>query len=151
METIGVALPASARARLRLPESRLGHRLSGRKAATRQSFGKALCAEAAAARLAGSRPDRPSTVVICTHAEAVLAVRRAMPRSRIVHWIHTPVVWGFLDAAPAADGAVVPSVVVYRDTGGRLASIIRAASDVTGPALVDRPRVDDGRVSASGA
>ena len=39
-----------------------------------------------------------------------------MPRSRIVHWIHTPVVWGFLDAGLAADGAVVPSVAVYRNT-----------------------------------
>jgi glycosyltransferase involved in cell wall biosynthesis len=119
-ESIGVALPASARARLRLSEPRVGRRLSGRKAATRASFGKALWAQAAAARLATSRPDRPSTVVICTHAEAVLAVRRAMPRSRIVQWIHTPVVWGFLDAGLAADGAVVPSVAVYRDTWRRL-------------------------------
>jgi spore coat protein SA len=119
-ESIGVALPASARARLRLSEPRVGRRLSGRKAATRESFGKALWAKAAAARLAASRPDRPSTVVICTHAEAVLAVRRAMPRSRIVQWIHTPVVWGFLDAGLAADGAVVPSVAVYRDTWRRL-------------------------------
>ena len=120
VEAIGVALPASARARLRLSEPRLGRRLSGRKAATRQSFDKALWAQAAAARLAASRPDRPSTVVICIHAEAVLAVRRAMPRSRIVQWIHTPVVWGFLDAGLAADGAVVPSVAVYRDTWRRL-------------------------------
>jgi glycosyltransferase involved in cell wall biosynthesis len=117
VEAIGIALPASARARLRLSEPRVGRRLSGRRAATRQSFGKALWAEAAAARLAASRPDRPSTVVICTHAEAVLAVRRAMPRSRIVHWIHTP---GSLDAGLAADGAVVPSVAVYRDTWRRL-------------------------------
>ena len=120
VEAIGVALPASARARLRLSEPRVGRRLSGRKGATRQSFDKALWAQAAAARLAASRPDRPSTVVICTHAEAVLAVRRAMPRSRIVQWIHTPVVWGFLDAGLAADGAVVPSVAVYRDTWRRL-------------------------------
>ena len=116
VETIGVALPASARARLRLSEPRVGRRLSGRRAATPQSFGKSLWAEAASARLAASRPDRPSTVIICTHAEAVLAVRRAMPRSRIVHWIHTAVVWGFLDAGLAADGAVVPSVAVYRMT-----------------------------------
>ena len=116
VETIGVALPASAKAKLRLSERRVGRRLSGRRAATLQSFGKSLWAEAAAARLAGSRPDRPSTVIICTHAEAVLATRRAMPRSRIVHWIHTPVVWGFLDAGLTADGAVVPSVAVYHNT-----------------------------------
>jgi glycosyltransferase involved in cell wall biosynthesis len=120
VEAIGVALPASATAKLRLSESRVGRRLLGKKAATPQSFSKALWAEAASAQLAASRPDRPSTVVICTHAEAVLAVRRAMPRSRIVHWIHTPVVWGFLDAGLAADGAVVPSVAVYRDTWRRL-------------------------------
>ncbi len=116
VEAIGVALPASARAKLRLSEPRVGRRLSGRKAATPQSFGKSLWAEAASARLAASRPDRPSTVIICTHAEAVLAVRRAMPRSRIVHWIHTPVASGFLDAGLAVDGAVVPSVAVYRTT-----------------------------------
>ena len=34
VESIGVALPASARARLRLSEPRVGRRLSGRKAAT---------------------------------------------------------------------------------------------------------------------
>ena len=116
VEAMGVALPASARAKVRLSGPRVGRRLTGRRAATQQSFGKALWAEAAAVRLAACRPDRPSTVVICTHAEAVLAVRRAMPRSRIVHWIHTPVIWGFLDAGLAADAAVVPSAAVYRNT-----------------------------------
>ena len=115
VETIGVALPASARARLRLSEPRVGRRLSGRRAATPQSFGKSLWAEAASARLAASRPDRPSTVIICTHAEAVLAVRRAMPRSRIVHWIKTAVGWGLVDAGLAADAAVFASVAMYRN------------------------------------
>ena len=116
VETIGVALPdrPSQAAAVR---PRVGRRLSGRRAATPQSFGKSLWAEAASARLAASRPDRPSTVIICTHAEAVLAVRRAMPRSRIVHWIDTAVVWGFLLTPVWRRGcAVVPSVAVYRMT-----------------------------------
>ena len=116
VEAMGVALPASARAKVRLSGPRVGRRLTaGGRPPNRAS------ARHSGPRLPRSgslhaRPDRPSTVVICTHAEAVLAVRRAMPRSRIVHWIHTPVIWGFLDAGLAAAAAVVPSAAVYRNT-----------------------------------
>ena len=64
-------------------------------------------------RLTGLRPDRPSTVVICTHSEAVLAVRRAMPKARIIHWLHTP---GSVDAGLVADAAVAVRAGVYRYT-----------------------------------
>ena len=57
VDAIGVSLPASARAKLRLPQPRLARQPHGRKAANRQSFGKSLWAEAASARLAACRPD----------------------------------------------------------------------------------------------
>ncbi len=99
-------------------ETPVARRLYRPKLAKGQQFGKALWARAASARLVGYRQDRTSTVVICTHPEAVLAARTALPRARIVHWIQTPV--GSAAAGQAADAAVVPSVAVYRDLWRRL-------------------------------
>lgn len=120
VETVGIELSSAARARLLLWNTRFGRRLYRSKASTKASFTKTLWAEAAAALLAASRPDSPSTVVICIHAEAVLAVRRAMPRVQIVHWVRMPVVSGFLEAGLSSDVAVAPSAAVYRDSWRRL-------------------------------
>jgi glycosyltransferase involved in cell wall biosynthesis len=117
LDALGVELSRGAHAKLRVGETRIGRRLYRPRAANGQRLDKALWAQAAAARLAASRPDRPSTIVICANAQAVLAARRTMPRSRIVHWLHTP---GSLEAGLAADAAVVPSVAVYRDTWRRV-------------------------------
>jgi len=116
--SIGVPLSASARAKARLFETRVGRRLYRPKLAKGQQFGKALWAEAASAQVAASQPDRPSTVVICTYPEAVMAVRRALPKAMIVHWFRTSA--ASIAAEQAADAAVVPSVAVYRDLWRRL-------------------------------
>ncbi len=120
VKTVGVELSSTSRARLRAFDSRLVRRIYGANASSKASFTKSLWAEEAAAKLARSRPDHPSTVVICTHAEAVLAVRKVMGRVQILHWIQTPVAGGCLEANVATDVAVVPSIAVYRDSWRRL-------------------------------
>jgi glycosyltransferase involved in cell wall biosynthesis len=112
VRTEGVLPTRSARASSRLRHSRVGRQLF--RTPWGHDPGKTLWAEAAAARLAECRPDGPSTLVICAHAEVVIAVRRALPRARILHRIGTP---SFSPAAGlAADAAVVPSVAAYRQT-----------------------------------
>ena len=113
VETVGIPMPRLASCKLRIWEPRITRRLLRPRSRTIQSFGKSAWADAAAARLASLRPDRPSTVVICTHSEAVLAVRRAMPKARIIHWLHTP---GSVEAGLVADAAVAVSGGVYRST-----------------------------------
>ena len=113
VETFAMPMPRLASCKLRIWEPRITGRLLRPRSRTIQSFGKSAWADAAAAGLARLRPDRPSTVVICTHSEAVLAVRRAMPQARIIHWLHTP---GSVEAGLAADAAVAVSGGVYRST-----------------------------------
>jgi glycosyltransferase involved in cell wall biosynthesis len=122
VETVGVELPPMARARLRLWQHRAGRWLSVPKPGQRYRYNlqKWLWANAGASRLAARVPDGRSTIIICTHAEAVLAARRCMPRSWIVHWLHNPLTQRFVDAGLAADASVVPSVAVYRDSWRRL-------------------------------
>ena len=106
-------MPRLASWKLRIWEPRITRRLLRPRSRTIQSFGRSAWADAAAARLARLRPDHPSTVVICTHSEAVLAVRRAMPKVRIIHWLHTP---GSVEAGLIADAPVAVSGGVYRST-----------------------------------
>ena len=113
VEAVAIPLSLLPTVKLRVWEPHISRRILRPKAHTIQSYSKSVWAEAAAVRLAGLRPDRPSTVVICTHSEAVLAVRRAMPKARIIHWLHTP---GSVDAGLVADAAVAVSAGVYRYT-----------------------------------
>lgn len=118
----GVGLPASAQRRLRLREHPAGRRLTRLWApkASRWDLGKWLWAREGAARVAASCADAATTIVICTHAEAVLATREALPNARIVHWVHTPLAYTVLQATLAADASVMPSVAVYRDSWRRM-------------------------------
>ena len=121
VEAIGVTLTARDRLRNRMWQSRYGRRLYFPRPPRmyRGNLSKWRWAEVGATRLASVVPDHRSTVVVCSYAEAVLAARRRLPNARIVHWIQTPVGSAFLDAALAADAAVVPSLAVYHDTWRR--------------------------------
>jgi glycosyltransferase involved in cell wall biosynthesis len=153
VDVVGVELPPRARARLKLWEHPIGRRVYTPKPPKRFRYNlqKWLWADAGAAELRARVADGPGTVVVCTHAEAVLAARRAMPASRIVHWLHTPVTREFLDASVTADASVVPSVAVYRDSWRRLGHQYPAPTWVI-PNWIDtdrfRPPTPEGRGAA---
>jgi glycosyltransferase involved in cell wall biosynthesis len=120
--TEDVQLPVDRARRVRRLGNPLGGRVLGRAVPRpyRNDPQRWLWADQAAARLAARGLDRPTTTVICTHAQPLLAARRHLPRARIVHWLHTSVPRQYLDATLAADVSVVPSIALYRAAWSKL-------------------------------